>query len=614
MQQNIQSPATQRVLWYLAILVGGIIAALVISFLVPPIVALLKEVESTLRNAYRRLLEWPGAACGPRVRQFFDALKDEPRQPVLARLERLDAAARHLGDRQISRLERLDNQMRDNLTVLRVASAPNPLPQDEDQKRIARAIAGGSLMSIVGLGFLAFALGGINSFLLSVFFREVLPTGRLLPYPLPDIQAGNILAIIFFIVEVSTGWMIYRNAHPQATDDSAAIQQSTTEVVFKAFPWLMLATLAIIETGAYALLSVQIGLPKLLNVPPTSAFFGILQYFFAFFGFALTCGLASIGHALADAQRRWREARVERQILDALQKRDKVLIQVVERIRQNVMQIREAAALIPDSIASEFIRVLGVDRSKYPGAPLALYQGIIETLSSPEPSTRTALAAQPIVSLRRPSVRSKTQVIADLGLCFSAALILVVVGTLTGVEIAQWVLAQNLRFGSAIAPAAGVGVPVGCIMLGVLARNALANLRHASIGEQILDETKGRRIYGIVLCGIIAGAAVLLGWLAASIGVLGGSWGLGWLLGVFQAMTLVAIGAWLDVAIVAVLHVGYLAGLALLAGVAYAIALLALAAASLTWLLTMVARLAAVPGNLMRGLGLRQPDAGVARA
>jgi hypothetical protein len=614
MQGFFEASGSQRVVWYAALATALVVASIVASFVMPPLVSLLREFQLAVEAGRARVLSWADGVVARRIAQFWAGLRHEPREPVLARLERLDDAARQLGDRQMSWLERLDTQLRDNLAVLRAASMPNPLPKDSDQHRIARAIAGGPFGAIVGLWFLAIALGGINSFLLSVFFREVLPSGRLLPYPLPDVQAGNILAIIFFIAELSSGWMIYRNSPPRAdTVGQPRNARSSTEVVFHAFPWIVLVVLTMIETAAYALLSVQIGLPRLLGIPQTNAFFGVTQYFFAAFGFAITGGVASIGHALADAHRKWRESRVERRILVALKKRDKDVMNAVDRVRNSVAQIREAAAQIPDSIAREFADVVGVDRATYPGAPLALYEGIVLTLESPDPGNQQALP-YPSASPRPPFVRARAQVVADLGLNIVIAIVLAVVGALTTLEVASWIYNQNLSFGAAFAWAGGIAIPAAVIGIGVLLRNSLASLGYASIVEESLASPKGRRLYGGGLLALVSASAILLGWLAATTAVLGPVLALNCLLGVFQAAVLVAFGAFLDSAIVAVWNVTYLAIVLSIALAAHIVAILAVIVAGIFWLGQMVVRLVAIPGNLLRGLRGEASEAEIGKA
>ena len=85
-------PILQWTLWALAIIVGALIA----SFLVPPLVGILRDMRDTLSRMRRMVAAWAREIGVPLWDNFWLRRERDPREPVLAGLNRVNLAARNL--------------------------------------------------------------------------------------------------------------------------------------------------------------------------------------------------------------------------------------------------------------------------------------------------------------------------------------------------------------------------------------------------------------------------------------------------------------------------------------------------------------------------------------
>jgi hypothetical protein len=547
------SPVVQRVLWGLAIFA----AALIISYLVPPLVALLREARHALAAFRERILAWASRVTDGRWSAFWHSRQAEPLEPVLAGLGRIDATARTLGAEQVGVLQRLDTSLAEQMRLLRAAAAPNPVPAASDRSRITATIASSGVGKLIGLVFLAGALGLINATLLSVFFREFIGARSPIPTLLPELQIGHVLAALFFILEVASGYFIHQSASDQRVEGEAPRLQTRSSRVFQGGWWVLLGALVIVELVAYAVLSDRLNIPAQLSIPADSPFFGFTRFFFAAFGLALTCGLAGVGHELAESLERRRLAAAERRLLRALERRDDLVANNVDRVRKDVEAIRNAAHALPESVASRFQEDLGLQH-RYPGAPIALYAATVQVVSSVEPSSATALTVPGVTAPGLPPLRSRSQVLGDLAVQLTFVTVLVLVSWLTFVEIVTWLGGRPGALRAALTWAAGLSIPAAAIGIGLAGRSALARLRYATPTEQALGEPRGRKVFGtaVVVLGIALALALAL--IAVRVQVLGFGLVLNALLGMLQAGVLMALGGFFEAGMVAVVHLAYL--------------------------------------------------------
>jgi hypothetical protein len=503
-----------------------------------------------------------------------------------------------LGGQQVRTMSALERRLGEHIAVLKSIGSPERMQDKPEQERLARAAAGGSLAAIVFAILIAVVFGAVNSFLLSVFFRETLPAYRLLPYPYPDIQAAHVLAILFFVLEVAIGWSIYRNS-ARAERDGATRRSSGTHLVFAAIPWAMLVALLIVETIAYAVLSVRIDIPRQLGLTDGSAFYGVARYFLAIFGFCITGLLAYLGHAIAESIDEYRRARVERAIVRALQHGQKSSLTHAERMRETADQIREVASAMPERVAADFRDAVG-PASQGATIPGMVQNAIVAATAASDPTSSVALVPVGTVLPRFPAVRTRTHVLADLLVHTLLVGALGALAVLTVLEVYEYVTTLAVPFGTGLAWATGLGVTAAVLMLGLAGRSALRSLRYATPAAQAVPEPRGRAIFGWVIVSLLMVAAALLAMLSARVGVLGDSPILNGLLGLFQAGALVALASFLDAGLIAIGYILYLAGLGLVRVGAAIVIVLALIAAGATYVLSVVLRILAVPGDVLR--------------
>jgi hypothetical protein len=598
MAQIDLSSTVQRLLLPTLTVTAAVAVAVVLSLLAPRISTILLELRDALLRGRAVLLARSGEYFDARWAGFWAARANEPRAPVVAELQRVSQAVEQLGTVQVATLVTLERRLDTNMRVLRNLNAPAETKEMPERDRLVRAVSGGSLAPILFGVLIAVLVGAINSFLLGVFFREVLPSYRLLPYPLPDVQLGHVLAVLFFIIEIAMGWAIHRNGRRSVRTDDDAKEGAATTAVLAAIPWFMLVALGIVELFAYAVLSTRVDMPRRLALDPDSAVFGIAKYFLAFFGVCITALLAYLGHAIAESIDRYRRAHVERAIVRALQQSKKTALASAQRIRDTVSAITQTASAMPASLVAQFRLAIG--------APLAeqdvltvVHDSIARSIAAADPERAAALVPAGGVVPPRLPVRTPAQVTADLVV---HALLLATLGALcvlTVYELTRFGMLLTPPVQGAIAWTAATALTSTIVMLGLMARSALRSLRYASPSTNAIPAPRGRVLLGSVLIGVLVIVALLMAGVALAAGPL--SPFLSAPLAVVQVVAIAALATTLDACLVATGYLAYLAWLcALLLGAVF-VSVFALLGAGACHLLTVLLRLLAVPGDVIRG-------------
>ena len=160
-------PAIQ---WAL-IALGIIVAALIVSFVVPPIIGILRDIRSALSALSDRVAKWAREIVVPLWDAFWRRRKRDPREPVLAGLNRVNQAARTLGADQVASLRQLDENLEGHVRLLSRVVTPEA-PSAVDRERMTRVLVSGGIMKLVFLSVVSIAVGITNAALLNVFFRE----------------------------------------------------------------------------------------------------------------------------------------------------------------------------------------------------------------------------------------------------------------------------------------------------------------------------------------------------------------------------------------------------------------------------------------------------------
>ncbi len=606
MTQLENLPVLQWTLWVLAIIVG----ALIVSFLVPPLVGILRDMRDTLSLMRRMVAAWAREIGVPLWDNFWLRRERDPREPVLAGLNRVNLAARNLGVEQVASLRQLDETLNSHVRFLSRAITPEPV-SDVDRERMTRALVSGGVLKLLFLGLISVAVGLTNAALLNVFFREFLGTRSPVPTLFPGLQIGHVIAALLFLLELSTGVLIYWFG-PDAHDDVGDVKvqhRSAPHRVYYAGAWGGFVFFALVELVAYAVLSDRLSIPQQLQIPVTSVMYPLMRYFFATFGLALTILLSALGHELAETFAQRKRASVERGFLRAMEKRDESIVRNVQRVRQAMQAITELAGGLPKAVATSFQNELQL-LQPFPGAPVALYGGTVKVLASTDPKGASALGVPGLPSPEPPPIRDRTQIVGDLAINLTLLAVLGVVTWLTSGEIVRWLTNESSPVPMAMAQATGLFVPAGAIALGFAARNGLAKLRYASLVEQTLVEPRAKRVYGLLVAAGAVGVCVLLGTLTFEVGVLGQGLFLNVLLGLTQGAVLVGLGGFLDSALVSLSDAVLLLWIGVVRVFALLLEGLAHIVSALLLVVEFLLRLIAVPGDVLRVPRRRAGSAG----
>ena len=128
----------------------------------------------------------------------------------------------------------------------------------------------------------------VNTAILMEFFGEFFASGSVLPYPLPEVGLGDVIAVLFSLVEIIAGLLIHGS-------------RTKTDLVGRLFnlvPAIVIFALCFIEIVAYSVLSYNVAMGDTLGL---TGFLGaVVNYFLAPFGAALPLLLARLGYELGE--------------------------------------------------------------------------------------------------------------------------------------------------------------------------------------------------------------------------------------------------------------------------------------------------------------------------
>lgn len=606
------SPTAYRIVVGILITAAVLGVSLFFSFAQGLFYGLLADVSGRAQAFRTRLVDRNYSILSHKLNAFWAARESEPRAPVVAELSRLSGAVESVGEMQVRVILDAERRIGMHLNALRSIQQPDGADTATEHERLIESVRGTSLFSLGFLMLFTIAIGAVNSFLLAIFFREVIGSYRVLPYPLPDLQASNLIALIIFVAEVATGWAIYRSGNrPQRADRAPAAGAG----FFAVIPWVMLGVLAIVELAAYSTLSLRVNLAQRLRLDAAGPMYPLAQYFLAFLGIGLTLLLAYLGHAIAEGIAERRRSKVARDIITSLRKGKSTALEQVAQLRELIEKIRETASHFPTSIAGDFTSQLGIAERR--GRVLhVVEQFAVAALAAPGRSTSKAVV--PADAPNAPmapmlAVRTRSQVVGDLIVWSTLAVALLLAAALTASEISA-LLQDRWPFtatSSVIAWAAGVAAPLTMIGLGALGWNLARGLRYANPVAAALPERRGQAVlwWVVIFVGVAATVALVAIALAVTYGRQPFVYGA---LAVLQAGVLFCFAGFLDRGAVAVLHLLYLSWLALTRVAALLVAAMASLLELLCFVLRIIVRLLAIPGDVLRGR-LMAPNASAIR-
>lgn len=592
------SPSAYRIVTGVLITAAVIGVAVFFSFAQQLFHALFDDVGSRARAFRDLVLHRNASFLAERLAAFWTARETEPRAPIVAELSRLSDAVESVGEPQVHAIVDAEKRIGMHLNALRSIQQPDAPDATTNRERLIESVGGTSLFSLGFLMLFTVAIGAVNSFLLAIFFREVIGSYRVLPYPLPDLQASNLIALIIFVAEVATGWAIYRSGDHLRRDERA---RAPGAGFFAVIPWVMLGVLAIVELAAYSTLSLRVNLAQRLRLDAAGFVYPIAQYFLSFLGIGLTLLLAYLGHAIAEGIAERRRSVLAREMMSSLRKGKSSALAQVAHLRELIDKIKQTATHFPTTIADDFMRQLGIVERREPVLRI-VEQFAVSALTAPDRAAPNAAGSMDasIAHVRR--VRTRSQVWGDLIMSATLVLALLLAGVLTASEVVTllWARGPSTPMSNVIAWTAGLAAPLTMIGLGALGWNLARGLRYANPAAGALPQRRGQAVlwWGVIFAIIAATVALVAIAVAATYGQLPFLYGA---LAVFQASVLICFAGFLDRGAVAILHLLHLLWLAttrvgalILAGVASLLELVCFAA-------RIIVRLFAIPGDVLRG-------------
>jgi len=594
--------------------VGGILltaallgVALFLSFAQSPFHALFADVGRRAQAFRAFMLERNERFVDERFAAFWTARELEPRAPVVAELSRLNDALESVGEPQVQAIVDAERRIGMHLNALRSIQQPQSSDAASDRDRLIESVGGTSLFSLGFLILFTVAIGAVNSFLLAIFFREVIGSYRVLPYPLPDLQASNLIALIIFVAEVATGWAIYRSGDAKRSERAKAAGAG----FFAVIPWVMLGVLAIVELAAYSTLSLRVNLAQRLRLDAAGLVYPVAQYFLSFLGIGLTLLLAYLGHAIAEGIAERRRSVLARQIIRSLSRGKNDALAQVQHLRELIEKIKHTATHFPTTIADDFMGQLGIIARRDQVLQL-VEQFTVGAVTAPDRTAPQAAVPMEPQHMYLRMVRTRSQVWGDLIMSATLGLTLLLAGLLTGSEVFSllWLRGPTTVVSGVIAWVAGAAAPLTMIGLGALGWNLARGLRYGNPAAALPERRGQAALWWVVLIAGAAGTITLVAIaVAATYGRLPFLYGA---LAVLQASILIGFAGFLDRGAVAILHLLYLLWLAAIRVGALALAGVASLLELLCFMLRVVVRLLAIPGDVLRGRAL-VPGASIVR-
>jgi hypothetical protein len=562
--------------------------SLVLSFLAPAIVATLGQMRASLQRVREYVRESLIRNLSSRVDRFWSQQASEPRAPVAVELSRVADAIETVGVDQIARLEDVERGFVQGAETLRLVSVR---PGDQSGPNIEALQQGSNRMKesfwfTAILLVMVIAFGGTNAFLLQLFFRDTLGQHRLLTYPLPDFEVSHALAILMAFMEVAAGIAL----HFRSSEDS----ESATSRIFRMAPWFAILALLMIETVAYALLSVNMHLAASLQVAESSPFYPIVQYALAFFGAGITIILSALGYRLWSTWQEYLAGRRETTILRELRSYSKSVRStggVLAAVNARLEEVRRSAETLQLQVVQGFTRAIG-------GKPeRATVTEVIR-----DHALRFDATASP--NSAGSAIRTKGQMVADLSVNLLLLALWVVLLYLNSAIVSGYL--GTLGFGpTALTVGEGWVVALAISLFGFLVRDAHLASRHASITASSIPDRRGRRVLmylagiGFALGAVIDAAVAVLNHRLGSNGIVNVGYGL------FLALALAIVSFNIDAMLLAAVNVLVLlmytfglVGLSLYLG-------LSLVGEAVLFLLGQVVRLLSVPGDWLRNRRLQ---------
>ncbi len=571
----------------LAIILLAVLAgSWLLSFLSPGVVRILEATRNAIRGVRLKVQTDLLPVLGGRVERSWQSQSMEPRAPVAAELRRVADAVEHAGSHQIGALRDLQTRISDDLALVQTISLAPREGADLDLQKLREGAhkARENLWLAFLLLFLTVAFGTTNSFLLNLFFRETLGPVRVLPTLFPDLQASHILAVLMAVMEVAAGIVLHLTEEV-GTDSGTARFMRTV-------PWLGVFALMLVEIVAYALLSSRIDLATRLSLSSTSAFYGIVQYFLAFFGAVITLLLFALGYQLWKSWQGYLSGRRDTHALRGLGSYSKSLQAIkgkVERLGARFDQLKQHVASFEADLLHSFQNAIGV-RSEASNVAAQVRDALVPMFEAHGSKGKS----------EPPVVRSRSQMTADFLVNLLLLLLWVILLYLNAENVRSYLGSLDANQRGLVSLGGAWAVAVSISAFGYLLRDAHLATRYASVSAGVMPERSGRRVLVYA-----TGIGFLLGmYIDAAVSVLSQSLGDSFVLnatyGVFLALALATVSVYVDGALLAAVRLAHLVfmGAGALVLLAYQVA--SLVAEAALFLTAQVVKVLSIPGDWLR--------------
>lgn len=582
--------AAPYVIWVVLALATSILVAVIRD----PLSRVLREAREQLNALRARLLTRSALTLGRKARRFWLARQYEPARTVAESLDRLADSLPYVGQKSLTRVTILQTDLRKQLGILEALGVRPPSSRTSPAEATSSTAAPrGSWWKLLLLASIAVLTGAANSFLLNEFFQGVITSDPLFPSAFPDLQVSHVFAVLIFMMELAIGFALHHFVSEH--EDQSAARRLLSQA-----PWLVLVGLVWLEGWAYALLSYQIDIPERLNLSTSSGLYNFARYFLALFGAGLTLLLASLGYLLGKEVEKLHSGRQER----LLQRYGWAVsggADQIERTMRALTRLREAAQSFQLDLVHQFRREVDATRSSQ-NLQAAVRDALTEILDSAGRVDGTVARwfDRLQVGERRP-LRTRAQVVGDIGLSTVTLMLLVVVSRVSVEYVAAYVRdAQGNR------PAADLfGLVSGVVMTGFalsagyVAGHTFSGTRLGSSVRVLPPSSSGRSVLRLLAAVLLLASGAALVGVGIANHTLGPAMPLNVLFGVIHAGTLGILGAGAHTMLVNALHVVYLLGLYLGRGMASVVALALWLGSSILAVLDWAVRLVAVFGQLV---------------
>jgi hypothetical protein len=566
------------------------LASIGISYLTPPINHILAEVRTVMTHAAEKVFLSGGHFFLRPIGTLWTKYCTEPVDSLIVELQRIRVSIKEAIERQPKELVSLIAKLHAGLNA--IGSATKGV---DDQQRLRLGQRSGVRFeqnhirwgTIVAFLILLIGVASLNSWLLSIFFNEVLG-GHILIFKPIEIKSSLLIAVLFAVLEIASGMLL----HYTETNDTG----TPASKVFRGVPWLILFSLTIIEVVAYALLSQRANIPGHLGMPTEHGLYSFVKYFLAAFGAAITLGLATIGYGLWAELQRISERRRSRAVLKQLDE----YAGKIKGVQKALAALEGTAQRASTAAAKAAGSLVGKEASTHQISDIEAEVGRLVT------SVAKRLSQDGGTPFKRTDFQTLTWIAGKLGQLVAWGILFAICFHLFEGFLSNRLFAQR-DVGSLFPSLLALSLTVGLTVTGFASFRFYADVRHIDVKDQPTSISALFYLAIAVMLAIFGLATVLCVYITVYEEVLGNSALPNIALGIFLPLLLAVASSGLELCLA--VAVGIIKVVVCLAGILSCHILLALtwALSGALYLAIQLLRALAVPGDMIRSAIFRKP-------